>query len=151
MSWKWLVFKLFKLDDCLTFITNKSSKLLAETLDNEFRPYHITRSQWIALYYVYNHESITQKELADKMGIKEPSVVRLLQKLEADDLLFRASTIEDKRIKQLKLSSKGIKTYHELLPVVEHFKNYTVRGISEEDLQTFKQVLETMTKNTLKQ
>lgn len=90
---------LFHLDDCLAFITNKSSKLFAEALDNEFRPYHITRSQWIAMYYIFNNSPITQRELADKMGIKEPSVVRLLQKLESEDLLCRNGTDKDKRIK----------------------------------------------------
>ncbi|WP_330948811.1 MarR family winged helix-turn-helix transcriptional regulator [Virgibacillus sp. MG-45] len=142
---------LFNLDDCLAFITNKSSKRLVEALDNEFRPYHITRSQWITMYYIFNNDSITQKELADKMAIKEPSVVRLLQKLELGGLIHRSETSEDKRIKQLQLSSKGIKVYHELLPIAENFKRNTLQGIPEKDLETFKQVLEIMTKNTIKE
>lgn len=142
--------KLFNLDDCLAFITNQSAKLFAEALEIEFRPYNITRSQWIAMYYIYTNDFITQRKLADKMAIKEPSVVRLLQKLELDGLLCRSGTTADKRIKQLELSEKGIKLCCELIPVAENFKSNTVYGISEEDLQTFKRVLELMTKNTLK-
>lgn len=143
--------KLFNLDDCLAFITNQSAKLFAEALENEFRPYNITRSQWVAMYYIYTNESITQRKLADKMAIKEPSVVRLLQKLELDGLLRRSGTTADKRIKQLELSDKGIKVCTELIPIAENFKSNTVHGIPEEDLQTFKRVLELMTKNTLKE
>ncbi|MDY8094902.1 MarR family transcriptional regulator [Paenibacillus polymyxa] len=143
--------KLFNLDDCLAFITNQSAKLFAEALENEFRPYSITRSQWVAMYYIYTNESITQRKLADKMAIKEPSVVRLLQKLELDGLLRRSGTTADKRIKQLELSDKGIKVCTELIPIAENFKSNTVHGIPEEDLQTFKRVLELMTKNTLKE
>ncbi|WP_281366443.1 MarR family winged helix-turn-helix transcriptional regulator [Paraliobacillus salinarum] len=142
---------LFNLDDCLACITNKSSKLFEEALDNEFRPYHITRSQWTAMYYIYNNERITQKELADKMSIKEPSVVRLIQKMESEGFLYRLESVKDKRIKQLELSPKGEKGYHELLPIAENFKNYVVEGIPEEDLEIFKQVLETMTKNAVKE
>ncbi len=103
------------------------------------------------MFFIFNYDALTQKELADKMGIKEPSVVRLIQKLELSGLLHRSETLEDKRIKQLQLSSKGVNVYHELLPIAENFKKHTVQGISEEDLQTFKHVLETMTKNTIKE
>ncbi len=103
------------------------------------------------MYYIYNNERITQKELADKMSIKEPSVVRLIQKMESEGFLYRLESVKDKRIKQLELSPKGEKGYHELLPIAENFKNYVVEGIPEEDLEIFKQVLETMTKNAVKE
>jgi MarR family transcriptional regulator, transcriptional regulator for hemolysin len=141
---------LFNLDDCLAFITNRSGKIFSEALENEFRPYRLTRSQWIAMYYIYTHESITQRELADKMVIKEPSVVRLLQKLDAEGFLNRIGTQTDKRVKQLELTAKGEQVCLELIPIAENFKNNTVQGISEEDLQTFKRVLNVMTQNATK-
>lgn len=97
---------MFNLDDCMAFIANRSAKIFAEALEKEFRPYNMTRSQWIAMYYIYTSESITQRELADKMSIKEPSVVRLLQKLESEGFLHRSGTHADKRVKQLELSDK---------------------------------------------
>ena len=139
---------MFNLDDCLAFITSKSSKLFADTLEHAFRPYHLTRSQWIAIYFIYNDGHMTQRELADKIGIKEPSVVRLIQKLEYDGYLTRHGLDEDKRVKQVELTTKGEQAYHELLPVVKQFKNKTIAGIAEEDLKTFKNVLEAMLKNT---
>lgn len=138
---------MFNLDDCLAFIVNRSGKLFAEALENDFRPYGVTRSQWIAMYYIYTHESITQRELADKMVIKEPSVVRLLQKLESDGLLSRTGTQTDKRVKQLVLTTKGEQLCLHLMPVAQRFKDHTIQGIPEEDLQTFQRVLATMTQN----
>lgn len=139
---------MFNLEDCLAFIANRSSKIIAEAMENEFRPYHMTRSQWIALHYIFNNDHITQRKLAEKMGIKEPSVVRLLQKLELDGLLYRSVSSEDKRIKQLELSVKGSEVYHELLPIAEKFMNNVIEGISEEDLQTFMKVMEIATKKS---
>jgi len=40
--------------------------------------------------------------------------------------------------------------YLELLPVAEKFKNDTIAGISEDDLQTLKNALDTMVSNALK-
>ncbi|MEK4209336.1 MarR family winged helix-turn-helix transcriptional regulator [Paenibacillus sp. FSL R10-2788] len=117
-------------------------------MEKEFRPYHITRSQWIAMYYIYIQESITQRELAEEMSIKEPSVVRLLQKLEYDGLIYRSATNSDKRVKQLELSDKGVKVCLDLMPIAEKFKNDTIAGISKDDLETFKHVLSIMVENT---
>lgn len=143
-----MVCLLFNLEDCLAFVTNRSGKIFAEALEKEFRPYHITRSQWIAMYYIYIQESITQRELAEEMSIKEPSVVRLLQKLEYDGLIYRSATNSDKRVKQLELSDKGVKVCLDLMPIAEKFKNDTIAGISKDDLETFKHVLSIMVENT---
>lgn len=141
---------LFNLDDCLAFITNRSAKQFAEALEKEFRPYNMTRSQWIAMYYIYTNEFITQRELAEKMSIKEPSVVRLLQKMESEGCLRRIGTHMDKRVKQLELTDKGIQICLDLMPIAEKFKNDTVAGISEDDLQTFQDVLSMMVQNASK-
>ncbi|MDK8183343.1 MarR family transcriptional regulator [Paenibacillus sp. UMB4589-SE434] len=143
----WLVYHLFNLDDCLAFVTNRSAKIFAETLEKEFRPYHMTRSQWIAMYYIYKNESITQRELADKLSIKEPSVVRMLQKMELEGHLRREGIQSDKRIKQLELTDKGVKICLSLMPIAEKFKNETIAGISEQDLRIFKNVLNKMVEN----
>jgi DNA-binding MarR family transcriptional regulator len=74
----------------------------------------------------------------------------MLQKMEFDGFLYRSGNDNDKRIKCLKLTDKGTKEFLKLLPIVENFKNHTISGISEEDLQTFNNVLNKMIENTLK-
>lgn len=141
---------MFNLNDCIAFITCQSGKIFSDALEKELTPYNITRSQWIAMYYIYEGENITQRELADKMSIKQPTVVRLLQTLEMKGYLRRSGIDTDKRIKQLALTEEGTKIYMNSLPAAEKFKNYTTAGISEQDLETIKRVLKTMINNSLK-
>lgn len=141
---------MFDLDDCFALITSKSGKIFAKTLDERLTLNGITRTQWIAMYYIYNSECITQKALADKMAIREPTVVRLIQKMELDGFLQRTDCYKDKRKKYLKLTEKGVEIYFRLMPVVEKFKEDTVSGIDEQDLATLKNVLNKMTENALK-
>ncbi|WP_300562298.1 MarR family transcriptional regulator [Companilactobacillus sp.] len=138
---------MFKIEDYLAFITNQSGKLFSEALERDLRPYGVTRSQWIALYFIHETPLITQRQLAERMAIKEPSVVRLIQKMESDNYLIRVPDESDKRNKQLKLTDKGNKTCLTLLPVAEAFKDNTIRGISQEDLSTVMRVLNQMVDN----
>lgn len=140
---------MFNLDDCIAFITCQSGRIFSEVLEKELIPYNITRAQWIAMYYIYKGEKITQRELADQMGVKQPTVVRLLQTLEAKGYLQRSGVDTDKRVKQLELTEEGTKIYLSILPVAEKFKSDTIAGISDQDLETIKRVLNMMINNSL--
>lgn len=139
---------MFNLDDCIAYVTSKGAKMLAERLEKRFEPWNITRVQWIALYYIEGSEKITQKQLADRMGLKEPTVVRLLDRMEKEGLVLRERSLNDKRIKYLRLTQKGKELNWELMQVGEAFKNDAIRGMTEEELSLFQDVLNRMLENT---
>lgn len=138
---------MFNLDDCIAFITCKSAKDLADCLEKRLNYYNITRTQWIALYYIKNNNLITQKKLSDKMSLKEPSVVRLLDKMETLGWVNRISSESDKRIKFLNLTDSGQKIETNMLDVAEKFKEDVLNGISVEELDNFKSTLSKMLNN----
>lgn len=135
---------MFNLDDCIAFVTCKGAKDLADSLEKRLNHYNITRSQWIALYYIKNNNMITQKQLADKMSLKEPSVVRLLDKMELYGWVNRISSNDDKRMKFLALTDSGKEIETAMLDVAEKFKSDVLNGISLEDLDVFKATLNKM-------
>lgn len=141
---------MFNLDDCIAFITCQGAKILAETLEKELRPYNVTRAQWIAMYYIYTSKDITQRQLADKISVKQPTMVRVLQTLETAGYLHRLGSDGDKRKKYLELTEKGAQVCRDMVLVAENFKNNTIAGISEEELQIFKNVLNIMINNASK-
>ncbi|MFZ2537787.1 MAG: MarR family transcriptional regulator [Oscillospiraceae bacterium] len=138
---------MFNLDDCIACITSRSAKLLAECFEKRLNYYNITRTQWIALYYVSINKMITQTQLADKMSLKEPTVVRLLDKIQALGWITRISSESDKRIKILKLTEKGKKIETEMLDVAVKFRNDVICDISPEELDVYNSVLSKMLVN----
>ncbi len=142
-----MVITMFNLDDCIAFVTCKGAKDLADTLEKRLNNFNITRSQWIALYYIKNNNMITQKQLADKMSLKEPSVVRLLDKMERYGWVNRISSNDDKRMKFLILTDSGKDIETAMLDVAEKFKSDVLDGISHEDLDVFKSTLNKMLMN----
>ena len=122
---------MFDLNDCMAFVTSRSGKIFAAAMEKQLNQYHMTRTQWIAMYYILSKGPLTQKQLAEQMVLKEPSIVPVLQKLE--------------------ISESGRDLCLSLLPVVEQFKADTTAGIGEETLQLVKEALEKMTENAMRQ
>lgn len=138
---------MFNLEDCLAYLASKNAKDLAAALEKRVAPHGITRVQWMLLYYAEKNPGVTQKQLAEIMGITEPSVVRLIDRVEADGLLERIPHPDDRRIRTIVLTDKGKKLNRKVTKVVEQFKDDAIAGIPVKDMDTFREVLETMVKN----
>lgn len=138
----------FNLEDCLAFLTLNCGKKLAETLEKKLANYSITRSQWIAMYYIDKYEGILQNEIASRMSIKEPSVVRMLDKMEKLGWTQRKPSEWDKRTKIVSLTSDGKEKFLETEKYVIEFKDKVTEGISGEKLEIFKEVLQMMEDNS---
>lgn len=120
---------------------------MAECFEKRLNYYNITRTQWIALYYVNVCNNITQKQLADKMSLKEPTVVRLIDKMEAVGWLIRIGSEKDKRIKILKLTKEGSKIESKMSVIAEEFRDDVIRNISAEEIDIYNNVLSKMLSN----
>ena len=138
---------MFDLDDCIAFITNKSAKKLADEFNRRLQENGTTRVQWIALFYIGKAGEISQKELSDYMDIKESSMVRLIDRMEKEELVERRKDLEDRRITKIILTDKGKFVKEELMPRGQAFQDDVLKGISKENLEIFKEVLQRMTDN----
>ena len=138
---------MFRLEDCMAFMTNRSAKEISDDLESRLAPHHITRAQWTTLYYIKINEKISQRNLAKLLEIKESSVVRQLDKMEQAGWVERITCSTDRRTKCLSLTELGLKIETEMETVVDGFKKAVVADISEEELEVFKGVLNKMLKN----
>lgn len=138
---------MFNLNDCIAFITNKHNKEITEQFSQRLQDYNITRVQWTALFYIGDNEGITQRNLAQILEANESSIVRLIDRMEKENIVRREKDPSDRRITKLYLTKEGIKKREKLMPIGEKFSKDCIKDISEEDLETFKKVLDKMVKN----
>ena len=139
---------MFKLEDCVAYLASRQTKKLAAELEKRILPFGITRVQWMALYYTEKNPDITQKQLAELLGVREPTVVGLIDRMEADDLVIRETHPENRRIRTIALTEKGKKLNCEVSAIAEQLKDDAIEGIPGEDLETFRRVLDEMVNNT---
>lgn len=140
---------MFDVRDCISFLTNQGAKELSESMNQQFKEKggNVTRVQWTALYYIDQNPGITQKELAEKMMIKDPTLMHLIDRMEKDGLVSREYNKENRRYRYLCLTEAGREAFHVLMPVAEEFNRIAKEGIPEEDMDTFKRVIRKMIEN----
>ena len=102
-----------------------------------------TEARWSALYFLsHAPDGLIQTELAERMGVQGPTLVRLLDALEEQGLVARRSTSEDRRVKRVVILPAGAAVIAEIDVIASEMRDACFEGVSDEDLRTTLQVLE---------
>ncbi|MHC1748191.1 MAG: MarR family winged helix-turn-helix transcriptional regulator [Cellulosilyticaceae bacterium] len=139
---------MFNLDDCIGIVTSRGAKQISEAFTKKLEVHGVTRTQWIAIYYIGVGKIVTQKELADRINVKEPTIVTLIDRLQKNNLVIRCKDNNDRRVTLLSLTEKGLELHKCLLPVGEEFSKQITANISDDELRIFNKVMAQMMKNT---
>jgi DNA-binding MarR family transcriptional regulator len=139
---------MFDVDTCVYFITNKVSKKMSDKMNERLVLVGSTRVQWLVMYYLLKYGKMSQRDLGEKMDIKDSTVVRLIDRMEKDQFVERGKDAKDRRITHVTLTEKGKKRIEELLPIGEEMSRVFSVNISQEELEVFNKVLNKMAENT---
>ncbi|MDO5410301.1 MAG: MarR family winged helix-turn-helix transcriptional regulator [Lachnospiraceae bacterium] len=126
------------------------SNLIKKRIDYLSKDMELTGFQAYLLGYLIragSRQDIFQRDVEKKMEISRASVTSVLQLLERNGFIRRQSVEYDARLKKIVVTQKGLESNRQTLMMLEHVENSITEGISDEDLQTFLQVLAHMKKN----
>ena len=102
-----------------------------------------TEARWSALYFLSNApEGLIQSDLAERMGVQGPTLVRLLDALEAQRLVLRTEERGDRRAKRVMIQPAGEKVIAEVDAVAAKLRDEVFSRVSDLDLATTLRVLD---------
>jgi len=81
------------------------------------------------------------------MNVADSSAGRLLDRLERDGFIKRERDLTDRRVTYVTLTKEGDRLISELMPIGNEFNNDLMKGISEEELKIYENVLKKMILN----
>jgi MarR family transcriptional regulator for hemolysin len=98
-------------------------------------PLGLSQAKWLALLHLSRcPQGIIQKDLAERIGIESPTLVRLLDRLEADGWVTRKTSKLDRRSKAVYLTPKAQPTLHKIKKIVAAFRHQIFFEINEDEL-----------------
>lgn len=128
-------------------IDNKIQKYFAGRMMNEGK--ELTRMQCGTIRYLIQHkeEEIFQKDYEKEFSISGATATNILKVMEKDGIIERIPLERDGRLKKLQLTEKGYRLDEKARQNIENLEKGLIRGISEEEITIFSNVLERMIQN----
>jgi MarR family transcriptional regulator, transcriptional regulator for hemolysin len=93
----------------------------------------LTLAQCKALSYLEDNEGVSQKRLAELTELDPMSLVRILDRMEADGWVERRSDPQDRRARSLWLTSKAKPILAHIAALVKETRAEALHGLSEEE------------------
>jgi DNA-binding MarR family transcriptional regulator len=131
----------FTLTESVGFAINKARNVLVAELDAALRELGITTQQMGILMSMRGGVTQTPFELSKLLGIDTGLMTRMLDKLEARDVLQRTRSLEDRRVVNLKLTREGEKIADELPQIAPVVLNRRLKKFSRSEFNELRRLL----------
>ncbi|WP_242865764.1 MarR family transcriptional regulator [Desulfosporosinus sp. HMP52] len=106
---------------------------MKNNLARAFKPYNVTHEQWPLLKWLWVEDGISQRELAERSYKDQPTITRILDKLEQRGLIRRQADSGDRRVSLIYLTKEGQEIEASLKPLARKALEHALRGLSEEE------------------
>jgi MarR family transcriptional regulator, transcriptional regulator for hemolysin len=139
----------FDFENSIDFIINRTAKALIHTFEQELRnKFGITFGQWkIIIILANNNDGLSQKEIADKLGLEGPTIIPIIDKLEKDGFVNRMVDKNDRRNNQIFLTEKTTSLLDSIINYTLKINEISIMNVSEQDISITKHTLEKMWQN----
>lgn len=126
-------------------IANTIKRTIHQSLD-----YNLTDNQMFILIYVAKNQSkkdILQKDIEKILNIRRSTTTEILQIMERENLIKRIAVLDDKRLKKIILSDKGLNYVKQFEKKIKQVEKCLLNDISEEEQEQFFKILEKIKTN----
>jgi MarR family transcriptional regulator, transcriptional regulator for hemolysin len=130
------------------YIINRTAKAYLKALDSQLREkVGLTVGQWKVLVMLVDQNGLTQKEIADRLGLEGATLIPIIDKMEKDKLVVRKVDPSDRRNNKIYRTEMADALWDKIMQCTSNIKEISLKGIPDENLKIMKDALENIWQN----
>jgi DNA-binding MarR family transcriptional regulator len=123
-------------DNSVGFLVRDLNRAIQRALQARIQRHGVAPGAWYFLRVLWEEEGLTQRELANRVGMMEPTAVIALRGLERAGWIRRQRNAQDRRKIHIRLTPEGRALRETLLPLAHEVNAEVCRGLSPADHAT---------------
>lgn len=132
------------LEDYLSYLLARASHLIAEDFALILKQADFDRSRWRILASLSDYDKVAIGELANRVLMKQPTLTKILDRMEQKNLVRRQHSKEDRRSVKVVITPEGREKVAELLRQAKEHERAVLKEYSAEEEEILKRVLRTL-------
>ncbi len=126
----------------LGLLLSDTARVWRTKLDRRLRPLGLSQGKWTTLVHLARGaDKLTQKEVAARIGIEEPTLAGILDRLQQDGWVKRKSASHDRRCKTVHLQRRTAAVLDRIFETAQVLRHELLADIPQRDLETCARVL----------
>jgi DNA-binding MarR family transcriptional regulator len=128
-------------DNSIGYLLRDSARRILSDLTARLEPHGITLPQYFVLRELWQEEGLTQREVANRVGVLEPTMVTTLDALERLGMIVRVRSTTDRRKTHVQLTAAGRTLRDTLHGYASEVLERALRGISADEIAVLRRLL----------
>ena len=130
----------FKRGELYSVINAMAAASVARRMQKNFRNagLDITIEQWSILYHLWKEDGLSQQELCNRTYRDKPSITRLIDNLEKQQLVKRTASVSDRRVNLVSLTESAQEIQQTTIDLANQTMNEALVGITKEEIEIVK-------------
>ena len=137
----------FKIEDHPGILLKKAARLFEQVANKNLNTLGVTHAQTIILIRLWEKDGQNQMELANSAGLDQSTVVRLLDRMERDELIKRIRNKDDRRVYNFYLTLAAKKVCRKLEWHSNAMTDIAHESLSKNDREKLTQLIVTVVGN----
>lgn len=114
-------------------------------IDRQLKDLGVSQAAWMTIAMVAKAaEPLSQKQLADVLGVEGPTIVAMVDRLVTANLVLREASTLDRRVKLIRLTPAGDAMYARVKVEAEAFRTSVLAGLDPAAIDAAVALLDTI-------
>ncbi len=131
-------------DDRMAHLVRDAARGLTRALQFRLGAHGVSMGHWVFLRILWDGDGLSQRDLAARAGLMEPTTHTALRRMEALGLVERRKQAGDRKKVRVYLSAAGRALERQLVPLAEEVNMVALQTIGAEDIAATRRTLLTM-------
>lgn len=137
----------FKIEDHPGILLKKAARLFEQVANKKLSTLGVTHAQTIILIRLWERDGQNQMELTSSAGLDQSTVVRLLDRMERDELIERIRNKDDRRVYNFYLTPAAKKVCKKLEGHSYAMTEIAHESLSNKDIEKLTQLITAISNN----
>ena len=138
------------MENCTQLLMNQVMHLYIQRSVQLFKRIDMHSGQAGMLWTLRKENGQSQKEIAEKLGVKPPSITVMLRKLEQEEYILRRQDDKDQRITRIYITQKGMEAAEYMDEILRKLEKEIFANMSEEEIMLLRRLFMQMKENLIK-
>lgn len=124
---------------------HKTARSWRQAIDNRLKDLGLGQASWMAIAMIAKEtQAPSQSELAHLLGVENPTMVSMIDRLVKSGFVLRQPSSTDRRVKLVLLTDAGRQVYDKVRGAADGFRQELLTGIDPEQLLIATTLLENL-------
>ncbi len=138
----------YDFENSIGYIINRTAKAYVKALDSQLREkVGVTAGQWKVLVMLVEKNGLTQKEIANRLGLDGATVIPIIDKMEKDKLVVRKVDPADRRNNRIYRTELANVQWGKMIECALTIKEISLKDIPDKNIKIMGDVLEHIWQN----